>query len=257
MSYKISQVAVQLYTLRDFCKTVPDLQKTAKKVRKIGYEAVQVSAVGVPYAEAKKVLEDEGLVICATHEASDLILNNPKEASAHLAEIGAKYTAYPHPGGINFDDKASVRGLVKKLNAAGSIFAKNGQTLCYHNHAIEFVRFGKSTALDFIYEETNPKYLKAELDTYWVQYGGGDPVTWLGKVSGRSPLLHIKDYVYTRDNKPFYAEIGRGNLDWKRILPAAKKAGVKWLIVEQDTCPGDPFDSVKMSFDYLKGLLSK
>ena len=46
---------------------------------------------------------------------------------------------------------------------------------------------------------------------------------------------------------------------WKldRLLTAAEKAGTEWLIVEQDTCPGDPFDSIKLSYDYLAGLLGK
>ena len=52
-----------------------------------------------------------------------------------------------------------------------------------------------------------------------------------------------------------FSEIGNGVLDWKRILAAAEKAGTEWLIVEQDTCPGDPFDSIKISFDYLQALL--
>ena len=134
---------------------------------------------------------------------------------------------------------------------------KHGMTLSYHNHALEFVRFGKSTVLDFIYEATNPAHLKAELDTYWVQLGGGDPASWLEKLSGRAPLLHLKDYTIDAKHNPIYTEIGQGNLDWKRVLTAAEKAGTEWLIVEQDTCPGDPFDSIKISYDYLAGLLGK
>jgi len=256
-SYKLSNVAIQLYTLRDFCKTVPDLEKTAKKVKKIGYKAVQASGLGVSPSEAKKVFADNGLTVCATHESGDLILKSPNEACERLHQIGTTHTAYPWPAGIDFTNKAAVQALAKGLNAAGKVFVKNGCTLSYHNHALEFVRFGKATVLDYIYESTNPDYVKAELDTYWVQLGGGDSVAWLNKVKGRAPLLHLKDYGVTPDQKATYMEIGRGNLDWKAILAAAKKAGTKWLIVEQDTCPGDPFDSIKISYNYLAGLLGK
>jgi sugar phosphate isomerase/epimerase len=254
-SFKINQVACQLYTLRDFCKTLPELRETAKKVRKIGYQAVQSSGVGVPHADAKKVFEDAGLVVCATHEPSDLVLKDPEAVCERLHQIGTKHTAYPYPGGIDFGNEQTVRNLAKQLDASGAVLAKHGLTLSYHNHAIEFVRFGSTTVLDFIYQSTNPANLKAELDTYWVQYGGGDPAAWLAKVAGRAPLLHLKDYAFTVADKPAFAEVGRGNLDWKRILAAAEKAGTEWLIVEQDTCPGDPFDSIKLSFDYLQGLL--
>jgi len=256
-SYKISNVAIQLYTLRDFCKTVPDLVQTAEKVKKIGYQAVQASGIGVTPSEAKKVFADAGLIVCATHESSDLILKNPEEACERLHQIGTKHTAYPYPGGVDFADETSVRNLAKQLEAAGKVMTKHGCILSYHNHAIEFTRFGNSTVLDFIYESTDPAYLKAELDTYWVQNGGGDPAAWLDKLSGRSPLLHLKDYTVGTDHKPIYTEVGRGNLDWKRILTSAEKAGTEWLIVEQDTCPGDPFDSIKLSYDYLAKLLGK
>jgi len=255
-SFKTSQIAIQLYTLRDCCKNLADFVATLDKVRKIGYRAVQVSGIQMPYEEAKKALDDAGLIVCATHEHFDLILKDPEAVCDRLKIIGTTHTAYPWPGGIDFDSEEGVRGFAKDLDAAGAVLRKNGCTLSYHNHANEFVRFKNSTVLDYIYEATNPANLKAELDTYWIQYGGGDPTTWIEKMSGRVPLLHLKDYVYTKENSPTYAEIGSGNLDWKRILAAAERAGTQWLIVEQDTCPGDPFVSIKKSFEYLSALTS-
>ena len=63
--------------------------------------------------------------------------------------------------------------------------------------------------------------------------------------------MHLKDYAFTTSDKPTFAEIGAGNLDWKRIIAAAEKSGCRWFIVEQDTCPGDPFDSVAQSYRYI------
>ncbi len=40
----------------------------------------------------------------------------------------------------------------------------------------------------------------------------------------------------------------------RNTMDTAKKCGVKYYVVEQDTCPGDPFDSVKMSADFLKKM---
>lgn len=255
-SLRLNQIALQLYTLRDSCTTLPDFVATVKKITDIGYRAVQLSGVKVAPAEAKKVLDDAGVTICATHESSQEILDQPEAVCARLLSLGVKHSAYPYPGGIDFKSDDAVRVLAKKLDAAGAVFAKHGLTLSYHNHAIEMSRFEDGTVLDFIYRATNPAHLKAEIDTYWIQYGGGDPAAWIEKLSGRVPVLHFKDYGFGKDDKPFFAEIGHGNLDWARIFAAAAKSGTEWAAVEQDTCPGDPFVSIKKSFDYLKTKLA-
>ena len=253
---KIQQVAVQLYTLRDFTRTPADIAVTLKKVRKLGYLAVQASAIGpIEESELVKMLEGEGLALCATHEDSNMILENPAAVSEKLAKLNCKHTAYPFPRDIDFGDEAQIHALAKKLDAAGAVLRNAGQVLSYHNHAIEFVRFGDKLALEIIYGETDPQNLQAEIDTYWVQYGGGSPEEWCRRMTGRLPLLHMKDYKFTKENKHDMAEIGVGNFDWKTIIAAAEKSGCEWFIVEQDTCPGDPFESLKASFDYISANL--
>jgi sugar phosphate isomerase/epimerase len=51
-----------------------------------------------------------------------------------------------------------------------------------------------------------------------------------------------------------FTEVGRGIIDFKEIFAQSDKAGVKYFIVEQDQCPGSPFDSLKLSHDYLRKL---
>ena len=88
------------------------------------------------------------------------------------------------------------------------------------------------------------------LDTYWVQHGGGDVRHWIESLAGRIDILHLKDMGKNRETQ-FITEIGHGNLYWEGILESAEKAGVKYYVVEQDTCPGDPFESLKFSSEYL------
>ncbi len=64
--------------------------------------------------------------------------------------------------------------------------------------------------------------------------------------------VHFKDLVIEKDNSPVMGEIGRGNLAWDEIIHACDEAGTKWALVEQDICQGDPFESLQMSYDYLK-----
>jgi sugar phosphate isomerase/epimerase len=255
---RINQVAAQLYTVRDFIQTPEDIKTSLKKIRAIGYEAVQVSGMGpIPEEELLAIAKGEGLTICATHEPPQRLLDEPERVVERLDKLNCRYTAFPHPGPIRIDTLEDVRQLAKRLNAAGKVLFEAGKLLTYHNHHIEFRRYSGQLMLEIFYQESDPRYLQGEIDTYWVQYGGGDPVQWCKRLKARLPLLHLKDYRITEENKPTYAEIGSGNLDWKALLPAAEESGCEWFIVEQDTCPGDPFESLQKSFEFLKANFAK
>jgi sugar phosphate isomerase/epimerase len=254
---KISQVAAQLYTVRDHMKTAADFATTLAKVRKIGYQAVQLSAIpGLPEEDVAATLADVGLVCCSTHESSQLVLDQPAAIAQRVRKYnGCTSTAYAYPSGVKLDDLEDVLAFAKRLNESGRIMREHGVSLAYHNHNIEFRRYGRRTMLEVLYEETDPRNLLGEPDTYWIQYGGGDSVEWCERLKGRLPLLHMKDYKTTFDDKPAFAEIGHGNLNWKKIVAAAEASGCEWYIVEQDRCDGNPFDSLRMSFEYIRDNL--
>lgn len=255
---KISQIAAQLYTLRDVLKTPQEIATSLKKVRALGYEAVQISGLGpIGEDELVAICKGEGLTIVGTHESGDDIFNHTQKVIDRLKKLGCKHTAYPWPAGIDFADPKSVAGLIKDLDTAGAALRKEGLALSYHNHGHEFFRLNGKPVLQQIYDETDPQNLLSELDTYWVQYGGGNPTSWIRAMKGRIPWLHCKDYAFTADQKPFFAEVGNGNLEWDSIIPAAEEGGCEWFIVEQDVCPADPFDSLKQSFEYLKANFVK
>jgi sugar phosphate isomerase/epimerase len=253
---KISQVAAILYTVRDQIKTSADVAVAFRKIRAIGYQAVQFQNLPeMSDAEVMRLLDGEGLVCCATHESPDQILNDPAGIAERLHRLGCRHTAYPYPA-TSLETLGDVQSLIRRLEASGKIMNEAGSVLTYHNHHVEFRRFDGQLMLDLLYRQADPRFLQAELDTYWVQYGGGNPVEWIRRLSGRLPLLHLKDYMITADNKPDFAEVGSGNLSWPAIIAAADAAGCEWYIVEQDRCPGDPFDSLRKSFEFLKTMAS-
>jgi sugar phosphate isomerase/epimerase len=254
MSMKPAQIAIQLYTLRDHLKSVPEFAETCRKVADIGYRAVEVAGVDhalVPPAGIRRICADHGLTICATHQPGDDILNNTAAVIDVVGALGADLVVYPWPGDTDFSSEAMVAEFIAKLDAAGSAFAAAGMTLAYHNHQHEFRKPGGRLILERIYQETR---LMAEIDTYWVQYGGGDPVAWCRRLAGRLPIIHLKDYRVNADNSVGFCEVGHGNLDMPAIIAEAARSGCRWFCVEQDTCPGDPFDSIRLSFDYLAAL---
>jgi len=248
----MKNVALQCYTIRDHCKTAKDFAASAKRVKKIGYTSVQISGLGpIPAAEIKSICEGEGLSICATHESGKAIVETPEAVVEQLAALGCKHTAYPYPH-VPLKTLDDVKRLAGELTRSGTVLREAGMTLIYHNHQIELRQLAGKTMLDWIYDLVPAEVLKAEIDTYWIQFGGGDPAGWLKKLKGRIPLLQLKDYAINDDNQPVFAALGDGNLDLPAALSTARAGGCEWYIVEQDSGFTDAFVAIDRSLRYLE-----
>ena len=255
----MTQIAAQLFTIRDHIKTRDDFAASMAKLRQIGYEAVQTSALGpIDHADVKRIVDDNGLTICNTHVAVDDLLNDIDSVIAQHRLWECRHVAI---GGMPNELRGSEDGFLRfaeMANGIGERLAAADLTFSYHNHSFEFVQFGGRTGLALLIEETDPRYVQLELDTYWIQHGGGDPVAWIERVSGRMPVVHLKDMVMlpSEDGRgqQAMAEVGAGNMNFPAILAACARAGVEWYAVEQDFCQGDPFDSLAISLMNLQAL---
>lgn len=255
---KTDQIACQLYTLRDHLTSPRDIARTLARVRALGFPAVELSGLGpVDDGELARMLRGEGLACCGTHEAGERLFTNPQAVIGRLRTLGCDITSYPWPGDLRWNTPEDVRAFAAQLNAPGKVFREAGITFCYHNHHMEFQRVGGRTVLEALYDQTDPRYVQAELDTYWTQFGGGDPVAWCRRMKRRLAILHMKDYAITPDRQVAFAEVGAGNLDWPAIVAAADDAGCRWYAIEQDVCPGDPFESLKRSYDFVREKLCR
>lgn len=251
-----THIAAQLYTVRDFMKTPEDIRNTLKRIREIGYEAVQLSGLGpIDPLELKNICEELGLAICATHVSNDLLHHDLTQIIAEHKIWNCRYVGI---GSISPDYPKTLEGYIryaKDISAIGRELRKHGLVLIYHNHNFEFEKFGGRIALDILLAETDPAAVDFEIDTYWVQAGGANPVHWLKKVEGRMDVVHFKDMaIYNRQQT--ICEIGTGNLDWASIIDTCRNIGVKWYCIEQDSCrDGDPFASLAISWKYLQQYL--
>lgn len=254
---KQSEIALTLYTVRNFCQTEKDLLNTLNKIKKIGYKAIQVSSIGpINPKNVKKMCDDIGLIICATHEPNEEIINNTQKVIDKLNILNCSYTALPYPKDMNFLDLNILDKFIKDINKAGSILNQSDKILCYHNHALEFQKINNEVILDRIYNTSDSTFIQGEPDIYWIQKGGNDPIAWCKKLKNRLPLIHLKDFIMINEHDSYYAEIGNGNLDIKNIIKEAKISGCKWYIVEQDECQGDPFTSIEISYNNLLKYIS-
>ena len=255
---KKSQIAAQIYCFRDFLQTERGIADTFRRLHGMGYEAVQLTASlpeSVTPERLLKLLAGHGLKAVSSHESGAKIFSEPDRIIEKLQALGVKHLAYPGPH-LSPTGVGEVIDLAEKLNALALKFKEHGITLAYHNHHIEFRRFEGKMMLDLIYEHAPA--LQGEIDTHWVQRGGGNPLNWIKRLAGRMDVIHLKDYgVDTAEiksiwsNQPVMKPVGSGNLDWNEIIPAAEQSGVKIFVVEHDKDVPDPFASFEKSFAFL------
>lgn len=240
------QIGVQLFTLREQCTTLEDLENTLKRVAEIGYRYVQVAKV-CPYEPAwlKEKLDENGLRCVVTHTSAEQLHADAVAVAKDHDILNCSYVgraSYPFPEKTPDDFAADFKDVAR-------ILAENGKRFMLHNHKHEFTKDADGVFfLDRLMQLFPPEQLGVILDTYWVYQVGEDPAAWLRKLSGRVPCIHLKDS--TPDGK--MAVIGEGVLDWDSIFEAAREAGTEYMLVEQDDCYGeDPFDCLARSYAYL------
>ncbi|MGC9086151.1 MAG: sugar phosphate isomerase/epimerase family protein [Thermoproteota archaeon] len=249
-----ARVAINLYTLREHLKNHEEIRRTLEKVKEIGYEAIQISGIGsIEPEKLKGIIEKLDLKVCASHISLDRLKNDFRNVVNEQKLYGCKHVAVPSLPKEYTKNYEGYKKAARELSEIGKKLADEGITLSYHNHYFEFEKFEGKVALDILFEESEEKYLKAEIDTYWVQFGGGDPAQWIRKLRGRVPLVHLKD-MGIREGKQVFMEVGEGNLNWEEIIHACKEAGVEWYIVEQDESYRSPFESIRISKENLRKM---
>ena len=255
-------IAAQLYTLRDFLKTPEDIAKTMKRVKKIGYDAAQISGVGaIDPTELRKLMLDAGVTPIGAHIGMNQFQEDLAGVINNCHKWGISYAALPWLDASKFTTINDWKALARQINVLGKALAKEGIVLQYHNHMFEFEKFGikngkgGTTFLDLLFTLTNPKYLQAELDFGWVARGNQSPVAWALKMKGRLDQVHLKDWGVLKDQAVWRA-IGEGGIDWPSVFKACKAAGTLHYIVEQDSCPitNDPFLSLAISRKNVKAM---
>jgi sugar phosphate isomerase/epimerase len=246
-------IAAELYTLRAQLLDADSIAAGLARVRDIGYEGVELAGLGpIEAGHLGELLRGSGLVACSAHVPWERLRDETDAVVEDCRSWGCAHVAVP----VAPLDRRSAEGYARFAVAASAVAARlreAGVRLSYHNHAFELQRYGAENGLEILYRASDPALLGAQIDTYWVQHGGGNPAAWIRRLRGRAPTVHLKD-MDVSDGDPVMAEVGEGNLDWADVLDACREAGVEWLIVEQDVCRRDPFESLAISRRNLLAL---
>ncbi len=299
-------VGLQMYTVRR--SSLKDFEGTLERIAEVGYEYVEIvrhpgnpDTMEMPAKVLKKHLDDVGLKVIASHEGPAVYvgLNVMSDAQykAYCMAEGYKIPKVPTvdemidyhlelgtEGGIVmplgiFNSEEQLKLSIDKFNELGKRCTDRGLNFYYHSHFQEFELMNGKPVLDLLLENTDPKYLKLEMDAYWAERAGQNPVELLKKYDKRCELLHVKDVsketkmvnLLEKMHRPFtlksvvdcsadfpqeFTEVGTGILDIRGLVEQAAKSNVRCLLVEQDEMNKlEELESIKVSYDNLKAIV--
>jgi sugar phosphate isomerase/epimerase len=249
---------VQAFTFR---RSFPiDAAKTLDTIKMMGFTEMESGSHGMPPAAFKKLCSERGISIPSTGISYEQLIKSPDSIAHNAKALGAKYVMcawIPHRDGVFTLENA--KNAVDVFNKAGKVLKDSGLTLCYHAHGYEFQPYENGTLLDYLFKKTNPQFVSFEMDIFWIQFGGGNPVALLKKYGNRWKLMHLKDMrkgtvkdLTGGTSVENDVSLGTGEIDIPGILKEAKKIGIKHYFIEDESNYVN--EHVPQSIAYLKSL---
>lgn len=269
-----SKIGLELYTVRDLLPK--DYEGILAKVAQIGYKEVEPAD---PYnnmqpKQYRALLDRYGLTMPSTHAGAADGPDLEKQLEG-FQTMGLKYTEVrgrQGGGGGGARTVDSVKRSADQLNKYGKVVRKFGMKMLVHNHAGEFEPLegaGGKTQYDVLLAETDPALVAMQLDIGWATVAGQNVLEMFAKNPGRFELWHVKDAIDTRkmaasmtpterQRAAHLCPVGLGDIDYKPIFGAAKQAGLKHFVVEQDNASawGDSVAAARVSYANVLKLLS-
>jgi sugar phosphate isomerase/epimerase len=251
-----------LYTVRN--EMGKDPKATLKAVADLGYKYIEAveykdgKFYGMTPDEFKSYTKSLGLKPISIHMGA-MTTSNADKLIADVKAAGFKYFVAPVPpmGMFKFDPKSrsltmtdDVERLTSVLDTISRKADAAGLKFLYHNHAFEFEKNSKGIVpMEYMLEHLDPKYVNFQMDLYWVTKAGVDPVELFKKYPKRFKIWHVKDM----DDQGRFAPVGKGKIDFGRILKNAKLSGMKYYIVEQDQVFDgmEPMEAIRLSREGL------
>lgn len=280
----MAQIGVQSMMLKDEVQE-RGIFETLKTVSDLGYNAIEISQIPMTLENVgafEQARSELGMRVAALSASLKSIPGMPGESLTDdfekiVSDARRLGTSMIRMGMLPFDAMGSLDAIYAFCDASEEMakrLADEGIRLYYHNHHIEFARYDGRLLLDLIADRAPSMGL--EIDVHWVHRGGLDPVTLISQYAERVSLVHLKDYrigtlpdeafeaLGRRDIPAFmaafegvvqFAEVGEGTLDFRAIIDECVRAGVEYLLVEQDDLYGrSAIDCLATSRDNLHRL---
>jgi len=233
---------LQLYSLRNEFKK--DVTGTLAKIKAWKIKQIEGGGTyGLPVDEYKKLLKQNNLQMVSYGADFEELEKNPQSVIDNAKAFGSKYVMcawVPHKEGIFTIDE--INKAIRVFSKAGKLLHDNGIKFCYHPHGYEFRPYQNGTLFDYLVKHTDARYVNFEMDVFWVKHPGQDPVALLKKYPTRFLMLHLKDrQPGTQGNQDGHAPdetnvvLGKGDVGIAAIMKQAKKNGVKYYFIEDES----------------------
>ena len=257
--------------------------ETLKKLAEMGYHCVEISQIPMTeenVSEIKRACDEFGIKVAACSASlapmhpgapGETLTTDYDKIVADCRKLDCRYLRIGMLPATCLGSLDKFLDFVTKAEEMAKRLEKDGISLYYHNHHVEFAKLGGERMIDMLRERTEA--LGFELDVHWIQRGGDNPIEVIKQFRDRITLLHLKDYRVAApvmsesepDQKAFFeaffnksvqfAEVGEGNLPMKEIIETGLACGSEYFIIEQDDQYGrDPYESLQISMDNLKKL---
>ncbi len=243
-------VGVQLYSVREDCGR--DFPAALEAIQKMGYAGVEFAGYhGYDAAQLRQVLDGLGLRCCGAHIGLDQLLGDalPKTAEFHLA-LGNSYLVVPGLAEERRNSKSAWLETAALFNEIALRLKPYGLKVGYHNHHIEFELWEGQAGFDWFFANTVPEVIM-QFDIGNALHAGAQAATYLKRYPNRAVTIHLKEYAAANP----LALLGQGDVNWPEVFDLCEGQGsTDWYIVEQESYPIAPLDSVAACLQALRGM---
>ncbi len=255
---------------------------TLQRIKAAGYDGLELNrfmihpsslmvrmmtrAAGMPTGKGgsldwHSLLQEAGLDVVSLHADLGSLQREPQAVIQEARSFGTNTVVITGMYRFHYQDAETVRGLAKSLNDAGARLQKDGISLLYHNHNVEWLRTNEGQrAIDILLEETDPSLVGFEFDSYWCTDGGANAAQWMHRLGPRMKLWHVTDRGFRQSGpsmtpilKADSVELGTGNMDLEQLWQIACDNGVTSVILEshKNWIHKDPVESLELSSKWL------
>ncbi len=163
---------------------------------------------------------------------------------------------------------AEWESLGAGLDELAAALQPSGVRLVFHSHVGTYVETEVETSR--LLDGTDPALVGWCLDCGHLTYGGGDTLRMLEKYGDRVGYVHLKDVdeeVLRRSREEgwsfhdalkrfIFPRLGEGDVNIPAVIGALKDHQYDgWLVLEQDTTPGNPTEVARENRVYMEKLL--
>lgn len=260
---QFEHVSVQLYSVRE--DMGKDAMGTLRQVAAAGYKEVEPASYvngkvyGMTPTDFRKACNDLGMNVTSSHVTfqkqdwdadKKQVSDRWKKIMEDSAAMGQKYLI---SAGFAADKKDfdAVKRWLEAFNVAGQAAKSHGLKFGFHNHTDEFTSMheGKSIFQHMV-ETLDPKLCTIQFDTCNAKLANADAAYWISKYPKNFEMMHVKDKAKGKDES---TTMGTGEIDFGPVFAAAKKAGIKYYVMEQESYEGTtPIACIKTDLDWMK-----